>query len=181
MNRPGRKQPKARAARCDRATTRELLQAGCAGAALNPWQRAHELDGFGALGVEEVAEGAQVSKRINTRVVAVAPAEAEGVVADLLEVAQVEVAALLELDHARVALAARAGAIAAQDFMGQSRLVPIGPADFELFGAMGGFDPGGLGAGLVGHRSGGSSRMGRQKLVRGGVCRGNCRHRGHKQ
>ena len=50
-----------------------------------------------------------------------------------------------------MALAAGAGAVAAQDFVGKSRLVAVGPADFELFGAVGGFDPGGLGSGLIGH------------------------------
>jgi hypothetical protein len=109
-------------------------------------QGAHQLDGLGALRIQEVAEGAQVSKRINTGVVAVAPAEAQGVVADLLDVAQVGIAAFLELNDAGMALAAGARTVTAQDFVGQFGAVAVGPADFKVSSPVGGFDAGGLGA-----------------------------------
>ena len=48
-------------------------------------------------------------------------------------------------------LAAGARAVTAQDFMGYFRAVAVGPADFKLFGAVGGFDPGrGYGSGARG-------------------------------
>src|SRR5690606_1484507 len=93
------------------------------------------------------AERAQVGEAVDSRIVPVAPDEAERVVADLLDVPQLQIAAghearlVLaagdELDRPRMALAGRTGAIAAEDLVRVDALVPVGPGDLEAASAAG--------------------------------------------
>lgn len=122
---------------------------------LNAGQCAHAFDGLGALRVEEIAERAQVPEGVDARVVTVAPAQPERVVAYLLEAAKLQVAALLELNHPRMALAAGARTVAAQYFVGKPRTVPVSPANLELAGPVGCLDASRpISSGFV-HRRGG--------------------------
>src|SRR4051794_20273823 len=86
----------------------------------------------------------------------VAPFEAERVASDLLDIAQLEIAAGLEArfelasgneaDRPRVALATGAGAIPAQDFVRINSAVTVGPGDFHGAGVAGRFDVRGVSA-----------------------------------
>ena len=103
------------------------------------------------MGIEQVAECAKVAEAVDARVVTIAPTEAEGIVANLFQAAELEVAALLKLDDARMPLAAGTGTIATQNFVRELGAMAVGPADFELSGAVGGLDPGGLVSRQIGH------------------------------
>src|SRR5262249_24254695 len=83
--------------------------------------------------------------------VGVAPGELERVVAGLGDLAQVEVAPGHELAGAAVALAVRAGAIAAEDLVGEDRPVAVGPADLHDPGAVRCLDAEGHALGIAGH------------------------------
>ena len=62
------------------------------------------------MGLEQITQPPQVPERVDAGVVAVAPGQGEGIVADLAQVPQLEAGWLEEADQARVALAGRARA-----------------------------------------------------------------------
>ena len=98
-----------------------------------------------------LTERSQVAKSVDAGVVLIGPGELEGVIANLGDVAEHEVAAGHELDVAAVALTMRTRTIAPQDLMRKNALVPIGPLDLHDLGTMRSFDAGGLDFGIVRH------------------------------
>src|SRR6185503_11543313 len=67
---------------------------------------------------------------------AVRPREAQGVVSDLLDLSEIEIAAGDEADRTRVALARSAWAKSPKNFMWIRAVFPIRPGDGELAGAV---------------------------------------------
>src|SRR5262249_5489466 len=98
-----------------------------------------------------LTERTEVAEGVDAGVVSVAPRELERVVADLLDVADREIAAGHELDRAAVSLAVRAGAVPPEDLVRQDGLVPVGPLDLHYEGAVGRLHARGCGPEVVGH------------------------------
>ncbi|MGB8330654.1 MAG: hypothetical protein WCE62_11055 [Polyangiales bacterium] len=71
---------------------------------------------------------------VNSRLVPVSPHESKSVIADRLDIGQLEVAALREPDGALVTLALRARAEATQELVRVGASVPISPVDFHHAG-----------------------------------------------
>jgi small subunit ribosomal protein S21 len=104
--------------------------------------------------LDEFAERAEESKRIDPGVMAVAPRQAQGVIAHLLNVAQFQVTARLELDGARMALTGSARTVPSEDSVGQRVSPSVAPSDLHLSRAVWCLQLHGVSAGIVGHRSG---------------------------
>ena len=75
------------------------------------------LQAFWTVLLEELGQRSEVAKRVNPRVVTVAPREAERIVPYLFNRREIEVASGLKLDGSGVPLAARTRAESPQDFM----------------------------------------------------------------
>lgn len=92
-----------------------------------------------------------MAKGVDARVVLIAPGELQGVVSDLLDVAQDEITARHVVDRASVTLAMRARTITAQDLMRQNAFVAIGPRDLHDLRSMRSFDARRLDLGIIRH------------------------------
>lgn len=84
----------------------------------------------------------EVAEAVDPGIVAIAPGEAEGVVADGLQPAELKVPILLEGDFSRVPLAGGAGAKSAQNHMWVEVAMPVAPRNLQVSGAVGGFHAG---------------------------------------
>jgi hypothetical protein len=92
-----------------------------------------------------------MAEGVDARVVLIAPSELQGVVSDLLDVAQDEVTAGHVIDGAPMTLAMRARTITAQDLMRQNAFVAICPLDLHDFRSMRSFDARRLDLGISCH------------------------------
>lgn len=63
----------------------------------------------------ELAEASQIAERIDASAVPIAPTETKGVVPDPLDFSKLQVSRFVELETATMTLAARTGAVAAQN------------------------------------------------------------------
>lgn len=86
------------------------------------------------------AKFVEIVEAVDPRIVAVAPDERERVIAHSTDVPQLEIAARLVFNRARMPLARGTRAVPAQDLVGDGRLRAIGPLDFENRRPMWGLD-----------------------------------------
>lgn len=98
-----------------------------------------------------LTERTQMAKRVDARVVLIAPRELQRVVTDLLDVAQNQVPARDKLDRASMTLAMRARAITTENLMRENALVPIGPLDLHDLRAVRSLHACRLGLGITRH------------------------------
>lgn len=101
----------------------------------------------------QVGEAAEITEGVDARRVAVSPSELQGIVSDLLDFPELQVAPRNKLDAPAVSLASGAGAVPSQDGVGQGRGDPVGPIDFEFTGAVRRADGSRLEAGIGGHET----------------------------
>ena len=92
-----------------------------------------------------------MAEGVDARVVLIAPSKLQGVVSDLLDVAQNKITARHVIDGASMTLAMRARTITAQDLMGQNAFVAIGPRDLHDLRSMRSFDARRLDLGIIRH------------------------------
>lgn len=80
---------------------------------------------------DEIAEPAKINERVDAGAVTVSPGQTQGVVSHTPYVTELQVVIGLKTQLPGVPLATRAGTIAAQQLMGDLRLVAVGPSDDE--------------------------------------------------